>query len=126
LFEKLPTLSARAQRLERLLECAEEILKELDPTWTPDRVKPRRPHVPQAPVALGRITKSTLDILRTAEKPLTTREIADLVLAIDAIDDADSQVRQRLTNAVDATLRNKAGKVVRSDGGFPRRWSVIG
>lgn len=125
LFEQLPALSARAQRLERLVECAEEILKELDPTWTPARVKPRRPHVPKSPVKLGRITKSVLDVLRESRVPLTTKEIADRVLEREPVEAMDQQEFQRLKNSVDATLRAKEGTVVKHDRGWPRAWSII-
>lgn len=66
LYEQLPALSARAQRIVHLLECAEELLKEIDPTWTPARVKAVKPNVHKAPVAIGRISKTALDVLREA------------------------------------------------------------
>jgi hypothetical protein len=73
LFEQLPALSGRAQRLERLMECAEELLKEIDAAWTLDKVKPLKPNVHKAPVSLGRISKTALDVLHEAAGPMTTR-----------------------------------------------------
>ena len=125
LFEQLPALSGRAQRQERLLECAEELLKEIDPAWTPDKVKPLRPNVHKAPIALGRISKTALDVLREANAPLTTRQVADALLTREGVGEVDSQARQRVINSVDTTLRAKTGRVVQSDDGWPKRWSVI-
>lgn len=125
LFEQLPALSGRAQRLERLLECAEELLKEIDPAWTPDKVKPLKPNVHKAPVALGRISKTALDVLREAAGPMTTREIADALLAREGVGEVDGQGRQRVINSVDATLRAKTGRVVEADGNWPKRWTVM-
>ena len=49
LFEQLPTMTARAARLEKVLDCASEIMKEIDPEWRPDRVKPVKACVHKAP-----------------------------------------------------------------------------
>ena len=125
LFARVPALSGRAKRVERLLECAEELLKEIDPAWTPQRVRPVKPNVHKAPVAIGRISKTALDVLREAVEPLTTREITDQLLAKEGVGEVDPQTRQRVSNSVDSTLRQKVDKVVVSDGGWPKRWSVI-
>ncbi len=127
LFEQLPTLSGRAQRIERLLECAEELLKEIDPAWAPSRVKAVKPNVHKAPVAIGRISKTALDVMREAGTPMTTSEITDRLLAKEGVGEVDAQTRQRLRNSVDATLRQKAEKnIVENDGAkFARKWSVV-
>jgi hypothetical protein len=66
------------------MECAEGLLKEIDPAWAPDEVKPLKPNVHKAPVSLGRISKTALDVLREAAGPMTTSEIADALLAREA------------------------------------------
>ena len=103
--DELPILSDRTRRVGRLLECAEELLREIDPAWTPDRVRPSRPNVHKAPVAIGRISKTALDVLREAGKPLTISEIADELLARENVGEVDQQTHRRIRNSVDATLR---------------------
>lgn len=127
LFEQLPTLSARTQRIERLLECAEELLKEIDPAWAPAKVKAVRPNVHKAPVGIGRISKTALDVMRQAGVPLTISEITDRLLAIEGIGEVDPQTRQRVRNSVDSTLRQKAKKnIVAHDGAaFARKWNIV-
>jgi hypothetical protein len=127
LFEQLPTLSSRTQRIERLLECAEELLKEIDPAWAPTKVKAVRPNVHKAPVEIGRISKTALDVMRQAGVPLTISEITDRLLAMEGVGEIDPQTRQRVRNSVDSTLRQKARKnIVANDGAaFARKWNIV-
>ncbi len=127
LFEQLPTLSSRTQRIERLLECAEELLKEIDPAWAPTKVKAVRPNVHKAPVEIGRISKTALDVMRQAGMPLTISEITDRLLGMEGVGEIDPQTRQRIRNSVDSTLRQKAKKnIVANDGAaFARKWNIV-
>lgn len=127
LFEQLPILSGRAQRLQRLLECAEELLIEIDPSWTPAKVRPLRPNAHKAPLAIGRISKSALDIMRRAGESLTISEITNRLLSLEGVGDIDDATRRRVRNSVDSTLRQKAKKnIVTHDGSsFARKWSIV-
>ena len=127
LFEQLPMLNGRAQRLQRLLECAEELLIEIDPTWTPTKVRPLRPNAHKAPVAIGRISKTALDVMRRAGESLTISEITDRLLTSEGVGDVDDATRRRVRNSVDSTLRQKAKKnIVTHDGSsFGRKWSIV-
>lgn len=125
--EELPVLTARAKRVQRLIECAEELLLEIDPTWKPERVKAVKPNVHKAPTAIGRISKATLIVMRQAAEPLTSREITDRLLATEGVGEVEDDVHERVRNAVDSTLRQKATKnIVRHDGAkFARKWSLV-
>lgn len=125
--EELPVLTARAKRVQRLIECAEELLVEIDPTWNPERVKAVKPHVHKAPTAIGRISKATLIVMRQAGEPLTIREIADRLLALEGVGEVDDDAHRRIRNAVDSTLRQKAAKnIVQHDRAkFARKWSLV-
>lgn len=125
--DELPVVSARAQRVERLIECAEELLTEIDPVWKPERVKAVRPNVHKAPTAIGRISKATLVVMREAGDPLTIREIADRLVAMEGVGEVDDDTHKAIRNAIDSTLRQKAKKnLVRNDGAkFARKWSLV-
>lgn len=125
LFETLPSHTARADRLKTVLECANEVMREIDPAWTEQRIKPSKPFVHKSPVKLGNTAKRTLDILREATEPLTAREIALRILSLEGVENAEPKDIQRVTNSVDSTLRQKDGRVVMNDGAWLRRWSVI-
>lgn len=125
LFEQLPAISARAKRLKQVLECAGEVMTEIDPEWRKDKVKPVKAFVHKSPVKLGQVAKLALDILRGAEHSLTAREIAIEVMKRDGVEEADAKAEQRVVNSVDASLRAKLGVVVTNDDGYPRRWSIL-
>lgn len=125
LFESLPTLIARADRLKQVLNCAGVVMSEIDPTWSEEKIKPSRPFAHKSPVRLGNTAKLTLDILRQALEPMTVGEIAGRVLELEGIPEPDPKDLKRVKNSIDATLRQKAGRVVQHDGGFVYRWSVI-
>jgi hypothetical protein len=89
LFSKLPVLNERNARIEHLLNCAADLLVEIDPAWTRSKAKAVRPNVKKAPVEIGRITKFTLDVLRDAEAPMTAREVAVKVMEMSNIENYD-------------------------------------
>lgn len=124
--EELPRLTEREQRLHRLIECAEEILKEINPSFSPEKVRPVKPHVHKAPTAVGQIAKVTLDILRESEVSLTTRQIADGIVVSEGLGEISESEHKRLRNSVDATLRDKLGRgLVTHDGAkFARKWRI--
>lgn len=124
LFATLPTLSARTQRLQHLLGCAQDLLQEIDPTWKATRVKAVVPNVHKAPVPVGEIAKGTLATLRTAERDMTAREIAIAVLYKHGIETYDKPTLTRVTNSVLSSLKKKDGLVVKSDDGYPAKWRV--
>jgi hypothetical protein len=98
------------------------LIKSIKPGWQKDSIDPVRPFVHQIPIKLGEASPKALDVLRTATRRMTTREIADEVLRRDGIDDANWATRERLRNTIDGSLRKKRGLVVQSDGGWPQRW----
>ena len=61
LYESLPEHNARAERLRTVLDCAGEVMREIDPIWTPDTVNHARPNVRKNGVKLGNTTKLALD-----------------------------------------------------------------
>lgn len=127
LFEQLPTVQKRANELREVIECAERIMLEIDPTWTKDNLKPSKPFVHKNAVRIGNTAKYALDVLREAHEPLTAREIAMAVLELDGVDVStltDKDIN-RVVNAVNATLVQKLGELTAHDGRkFARRWRI--
>lgn len=124
--DELPKLTEREQRLNRLIDCAEELLKEINPSFVPEKVRPIKPHVHKAPTAIGQISKVTLDILRESTIALTTREIADEIVEREQLRDVSETDHKRLRNSIDATLRDKLDRgLVTNDGSkFARKWRI--
>lgn len=125
LFEELPVLSRRAERVKHLMHCAEELLKEIDPTWKSAKVKPIRPHAYQEVVPKGDLTKSALAILRETGSAMTCRQLAVAVLERHGVTEYDKGILQRVTNGVNSTLRAKEGVLVSANDDWPAKWSVM-
>lgn len=124
LFQELPVLSRRAERVKHLLHCAEELLKEIDPTWKPEKVKPTRPHAYKEVVPKGDLTKSALAILRETGTPYTCRQLAIAVLDRHGITEYSKGTLQQVTNAVNATLRAKDGVLFSANDDWPAKWTI--
>ena len=62
------------------------------------------------------------EVLRAADRPMTTREIAKEVLRQAGQEDADAKTIQRTVNAIEASLRKHRGRTVKSSGKYPAQW----
>jgi hypothetical protein len=73
----------------------------------------------------GTVYRRAVDALRTAEQPLTAREIAERVLVAANIKTPDNAALADLTGSILASLRNHKGKGVhRTNEGSPARWKL--
>jgi hypothetical protein len=101
--------------VKHLLHCAEELLKEIDPTWKPSKVKPIRHHAYNENIPKGDLTKSALAILRETGKPYTCRQLTIAVLARHNVSEYTKSTLQQVSNAVNSTPRAKEGDLVSSN-----------
>lgn len=125
LFESLATLRGREEHLRHVLGCADVIMREINPGWTMDDLKPVKKHVHKAPSRPGEIARLTLDILRDAREPLSAREISVKAMKRLGQDDADKETVERVYKAVEATLRAKLKSgLVQHDGHYGRKWKI--
>lgn len=124
LVDSLPALRDRVWELQTLIEATETLIKSIKPDWQRDTIDPVRPFVHQIPIKLGEAGRKGMEVLRTATKPMTTREIAEEVLRRERLTDVNLATRERIRNAIDASLRKRRGSVVDSDGSWPQRWAV--
>jgi len=73
----------------------------------------------------GTVFRHALDVLRAAEKPLTTREITARMLATRGVTDAPPKAARDLAGGVQSSLRNHKGVAVLTVGeGMPVRWAL--
>lgn len=124
LFESLDTLREREDHLRHVLGCADVVMREINPAWTMDDLKPVKKNVRKAPGRPGEIARLTLDILRESQ-PLTAREIAVRAMKRLGQEDADKEAVERVYKAVEATLRAKLKSgLVQNDGNYGREWKI--
>jgi hypothetical protein len=123
--EKLPELEERIPKLEALIESAAMLLEDVDPTWQRDQTPPIKPFTHIIPVPFGTCGRRGMEVLRLADRPMTTRQIAMEVLRQSGNEDADTKVIQRTTNTIEASLRKHRGRSVESSGKYPAQWRSI-
>ncbi len=102
----------------------EAVIKLLDPTYSLRAISVKR-RKPNPWFKRGTLSRRAVDVLRTAEGPLTAREVTDRVLAAADITDPDPQAVADLAGAINVSLRNHAGKgVEQTNDGIPAKWVI--
>ncbi len=116
----------RAKRLAADMKAVEVVIRMLEPGFDTRHMGHRRRHRPNPWFRKGEVSRSALDVLRTTERPLTAREIANRMLAAKGITDATLKQARLLTAAVKTSLSNHAGKTTERIGeGMPARWRLV-
>jgi len=101
-----------AKRLAQAMLHVEAVLKMLEPGYNVRSIAVRR-RKPNPWFKRGAVFRYALDALRTARKPLTSREIVVYMLAAKGVRDARPKAIRDLAGAVLASLRNhKGGSVI--------------
>jgi hypothetical protein len=73
----------------------------------------------------GTLFRHALNVLRTAEEPLTTREVVLAMLQARGLSEPTAKQVRELYGGVQSFLRNCCGKsVVRVGERVPMRWSI--
>ncbi len=122
---KLPTMRNRLTEIGTLIDGAKAFVKDDHPEWTGDHLVPIRKWVHKNPIRLGQLTKGALAILRTAEAPMTCREIADELLTRAGRTEWTLAENDAVSNAVQAALHKRRGTTLGSDESWPERWWTI-
>lgn len=102
----------------------EAVIKMLDPGYSLRAISVKR-RQPNPWFKRGTVYRRAVDVLRTATKPLTAREIAERVLAAANVTNPDKDALADLAGSVLASLRNHKNKgVQRTNEGSPARWRL--
>jgi hypothetical protein len=121
---KIKDNKKEAKRLAKSMLHVEAVLKMLEPGYDVRPISVRR-RKPNPWFKRGTVFRHALDVLRTAERPLTTKEITARMLSAKGITNAAPKAARDLAGAVQSSLRNHSGKGVTAVGeGMPARWSV--
>jgi hypothetical protein len=119
--------------LEAKQECAhllesmqhvEAVLKLLQPGYNLARITVRR-RKPNPWFKRGTVLRNVLEVLRTAESPMTCREIADKMLVTAGITEPDKAEHHKLVGSVSsAMISNRGRSFIMHNQGSPFRWSL--
>jgi hypothetical protein len=114
---------AEAQRLRSHMKSVEEVLKLLAPGYDTRPIAVRR-RKPNPWFKRGTVFRSAVDVLRTADRPLTTLEIARRMVAIKGVQGAPRKGIRVLAGAIQASMRKHKGGMVVAHGERPTRWAL--
>ena len=112
-----------AERLAESLAHVEAVLKLLDPEYS---LRPLSIHRRKLNPWFKRGTqyRYALDVLREAEKPLTTSEIAIRMLAAKGHESPSQAEIRTIFGSIGKSLDHQAGVTVTRHDGRPVRWSI--
>src|SRR5208337_866397 len=126
LRDKRAEISGMIAGLEKELNMRRTDLAHLDatlrlfaPGLAPQSIKPRRQTRRNAWFRKGERSRLVLALLRTADRPLTTREITDRLAAAKGIDPSDAQARDAVHKTILGLLNGGKDKgfIQRIEGG---------
>jgi len=122
---KVDTNKKEAERLAESLAHVEAVLKLLDPTYS---LRPIAIHRRKLNPWFKRGTqyRYALDVLREAEKPLTTSEVVSRMLAAKGVTNASQDNIKMIFGSVRVSLQDRIGKSVTLHDGRPVKWSIKG
>lgn len=121
----LPALEASIPRLEALIASAAMLLEDADPSWRREETPAVKPWTHLLPVPFGSCGRRGMAVLRNADVPMTTRQIATEVLRQNGVEEPDAETLKRTINAIEASLRKHRGRTVESSGKYPAQWRAI-
>ena len=113
-----------AKRLAQAMIHVEAVLKMLEPGYDVRPISVRRRK--QNPYfKRGTVFRAALDVLRIAERPLTTSEIVGRMLTAKGVVSPPAHDRRTLEGGVYASLRNHKGQLIEAiDDRIPARWMI--
>jgi hypothetical protein len=109
-------------RLRTAMMQVEAVLKMLQPDFNISRIAPKRRVLGNPWFKRGTLYRSAIDVLRRAERPMTARDIADVLIAGKSPEPTRKQAI-KLQAAILAALRKRNGEVVVGEGA-PARWKL--
>src|SRR5713226_2095214 len=115
----------QAKKLAADMVHVEAVLKMLEPGYNVQTISARRRRVPNRYIPRGEGFRRALSILREAERPLTSREIAQRLLASCGNENPTLKELCVMIGSVRHSLANHDGKLVMRHGeGMPVRWTL--
>lgn len=121
---KLIECRKEAQRIADGMKHVEAVMKLLQPDYSLRVIAVRR-RKPNQWFKRGTVLRYALDALRTADRPLTAREVTTRMLEAKGVKEPPAKPLRDLTGAVQSSLRNHEGRGVTVVGqGMPARWRL--
>lgn len=115
----------QAAKLADDMRHLEAVIRMFSPDYDTRQIAARRRYKGNGHFKRGTLFRAALDVLRKAEKPMTTREILRAMMAAKGGAKPDPKMLRVMVPGVQSSLRNHAGKsVVLDNSKSPMRWAV--
>lgn len=115
-----------AARLAETMQHVEAVLKMLQPGFNTRSIAARRRYQRHSPFKRGKGTRRIMDVLRSATEPLTSSQVAEIMLRQASVAEPNAADIRNARGSVHSTLRRHQGKTVEAVGeGFPMRWRIL-
>lgn len=122
-LEKWVEIESTKKLLKRQMDQIAGTLRQFEPTWESERVRPIHPRGPSR--GPGIISRVALAFMRTEKRPLSGREISrGVARRLKMVDPTERDIA-RIESAVIGTLTKRLGKTISCEGEKPRRWSLV-
>lgn len=122
---ELRELEGRGDRLRTDIAALNEAIRVFAPGYPAESIPPKRPRTGQELFGHAELTKLVLDVLRTAEEPMSGPEIAREVMRRKGLPQ-DGRTRRIVAKRVDRTLTRQVRLLERVTAGSGVRWRVRG
>jgi hypothetical protein len=115
-----------AERLAESMKHVEAVIKLFDPSFNVRGIAMRRRYQGNPWFKRGTLFRHAMEVMRQADKTLTSREIAECMLRARSINNLSRRVVRDFSNSIQASLRNHDGGLVKTIGeGIPQWWYLI-
>ena len=128
LYARLAAELERPKRIVALvradIEHVAAVILMLEPAFDLSTIAPRTRYKRNPLFKRGECFRSAVDVLRRAEGPLTSKEVAMRMLHAKGIAEPDRLIVRHMVGAVHVSFLNHRGRTVMAREGKPVRWSL--
>jgi hypothetical protein len=119
----------QANRKERAklaadMKHVEAVIRLFDPTYDVRRIVVKRRNKPNSLLKWGTVWRSTLEVLRAADKPLTVKEVAERILTAKGATTGEKAVKDMVNALHGSFTRHRGDSVQRVGDRYPQRWAL--
>jgi hypothetical protein len=115
-----------AGRLATDMMHVEAVIRMFDPAYDVRRIAVKRKRTRNPWFKRGALFREAIGVMRTAEGPLSTREIGIRLLAAQGIPEPTLEQVRHMAAALRASLENHKSKDIQRVGeGMPKRWALV-
>jgi len=124
---RIHVAQGQLQQMHADLASLDAVIHQIDPEYCLDAIRPRYRRAPAAG-EFGSISRTVLDHLRRAGKPISAKDLAGRIIAERGLNTGDPKLRRQMNKRVDMALRyqrtNGMVREVATDGAVG--WEIEG